>query len=156
MATPTPHAEAWAKARKAKLEAAYAVAKTWEGQEIVPVDWDSPDDVHAHPHELFDHIADQNWPDVTLEDLPVMAYVVRRMPLFEASDVAHDALGHEADVTEEAVVALQAALDAWSESYGYFRIKEGEIVRLDAERETWWAEYVRDTEGDDEADAEGD
>lgn len=126
-------------------KAAYASAKPWDGQEIVPVDWEGPDDVHQHPDGLFEDIADREYPNpVTLDDLPVMAYVVHRKPLFDASEIAHEALGHEIDVSAEAVDALQAALDAWSSTYGYNRIEPGEMVCLAAERASWWAEYEAD------------
>lgn len=139
--------------RKAEREAAYAMAKPWEGQEIAPVDWEDPNDVHEHPDALFDDIADREYPNpVTLDDLPVMAYVVKRRPLFDASEVAHEALGHEIDVSTEAVNALQVALDAWSAKYGFNRVEPGEIVRLDAEREAWWAEYLRENPPEGEED----
>lgn len=152
--------EEWAKrdvARKADKaaarEAAYAIAKPWDGQEIAPVNWEGQEDVYGHPHELFDDIEGREHPNpVTLDDLPVMAYVVKRRPLFDASEVAHEALGHEVDVTTEAVEALQSALDAWSAKYGYDRLEPGEIVRLDAEREAWWAEYLRENPPEGEED----
>ncbi len=157
--------EEWARrdvARKAdkaaEREAAYAIAKPWDGQEIVPVDWEGQGDVYGHPHELFDDIEGREYPNpVTLGDLTVMAYVVKRRPLFDASELAHEALGHEIDVSTEAVDALQVALDAWSAKYGYDRLEAGEIVRLDAEREAWWAEYNADPmEGDEDEDDEPD
>lgn len=127
------------------LKAAYAVAKPWDGQDIVPVDWEGPDDVHGHPAELFDKIADSNHPEpVTLDDLPVMAYVAIRKRCFDASEILSEAMNHETIVPNAQVDALQAALDAWSEKYGYDRVVEGEIVRLDAERKAWWAEYIAD------------